>query len=470
MRCPTRRAPSIWLPALLLLILPALPAAGQEAVPAALPGAAGIGDPYFPEQGNGGYDVAHYRLDLDLDPERGAISDGLATITATATQDLASFHLDYRGPAIREVTVDGEAAGYEQQGAELIVTPRQAVANGDRFEVAVAYRGVPDGGRDPFTRGWWAVPGAIFVAGEPSGAEVWYPVNGHPADKAAYTFALTVPEPFDVVANGTLVETRDEGETRTFVWVAPEPMASYLVTLHAADLEFEESVGPGGLPILHAFPPSVGAEERAVFAEVPAMLAFFEARFGPYPFASFGGTVVDAPFGAALETQTMVIYGRGAVGEATVAHEVAHHWFGNSVGLERWQDIWLNEGFARYAEYLWQEETEGRAAAERALRGVYAGLAPGGMSSRSRLLIGDPGPERLFAGPVYARGALTLHALRREVGDETFFAILRGWAERHRHGTATTPEFVALAEELSGRELTAFFDAWLYQAELPPLP
>lgn len=477
-----RRSTSIairgWLLALPVVAATALAGAAQGTTPtasgpgpgsAATAGAAGIGDPYFPELGNGGYDVAHYRLDLALDVAAGGISDGLATVTATATQDLAGFNLDFRGLAIERIAVDGQAAAFERLEAELVVTPTAPIPTGEEFTVEVTYRGEPVVGRDPFTRGWNTAPGVIFAVGEPSGAEVWYPVNGHPADAAAYTLALTVAEPYEVVANGTLVETRDEGDARTFVWDAPDPMASYLVAFHAADLDFEETVGPGGLPILHAFPPAVGAAERAPFARAPAMIAAYEARFGPYPFRSFGGTVVDAPFPSALETQTMVIYGRPAVTEATIAHELAHQWFGNSVRLDRWQDIWLNEGFATYAEYLWLEETDGPAVMEQAMRRLYAGQEAFSRPGRPPLLIGDPGPDLLFANPVYARGALTLHALRRAVGDETFFAILRTWAERYAGETATTADFETLAEELSGDELGDFFDAWLFQTELPPM-
>lgn len=465
-----RRAVRLGLVACVLLLGAAGPAVGQGSTPAATAGAAGIGDPYFPTLGNGGYDVVHYDLALAIDVERGAINEGLATIAATAERGLTSFNLDFRGPPISRVTVNDEEADYVRRGGELVVSPAAVIAAGETFSVAVAYRGTPRPTDDPYSAGWWPLGTSVFVAGEPAGAEVWYPVNGHPADKASYRFELTVPKPYEVVANGTLAEIRARGEARTFVWDAPDPMASYLVTLHAAELDFVDSTGPGGLPILHAFPPWLPAAERREFERVPALIAFFEERFGPYPFASFGGTVVpEVTLNAALETQTMVIYDRRAVSEATIAHEIAHQWFGNSVGLERWQDIWLNEGFARYAEYLWLEETEGRAASEQALRRLYPGQAIAVVPGRAPLLIGDPGPDRLFAGQIYSRGALTLHALRLKVGDDTFFAILQSWAARYRHATATTDDFVAVAEEVSGAPLAPFFEAWLYGAGYPPL-
>jgi aminopeptidase N len=231
-----------------------------------------------------------------------------------------------------------------------------------------------------------------------------------------------------------------------------------------------ETTGPDGLPILNAFPPTVPPQERRPFARVPEMIAFFAERFGPYPFASFGGTVVDGPFPAALETQTMAIYGRSALSEPTVAHELAHQWFGNNVALARWQDIWLNEGFATYAEYLWLEHDEGRAALDAEMRRLHANMNRLAGTPGWDFRISDPGPNRLFASPVYQRGALTLHALRLGIGDDAFFDLLRAWTDRYGGASATTDDFIALAETIAGRDLTAFFDGWLFETDVPALP
>jgi aminopeptidase N len=339
------------------------------------------------------------------------------------------------------------------------------IETGQPFTIAVTYHGTPEIGSNPLTRGWWTTDDAIFVLGEPSGADVWYPVNGHPLDKAAYTIRLTVPKPYAAVANGTMVDVESSETTTTYTWDAPDPMASYLVTFHAGPLVVERQTGPDGLPILNAYPPNVTQLERSAFANVPEMIAFFETLFGPYPFQSFGNTVVDADFPAALETQTMVVYGRPSVSGSTVAHELAHQWFGNNVSLEQWQDIWLNEGFATYAQALWDEHNRGSAVlrpVDRQVCSLLESAASGG--PETRLQIGDPGPTRLLDGAVYGRGALTLHALRLQIGNEAFFETLREWNARHWHGNATTDEFIALAEELSGAELDQFFDVWLFNA------
>ena len=573
-----------------LLATPAL-ALAQEATPVAsgcTAGSSGIGDPYYPLLGNSGYDVQGYTLDLDLDVAGGSIVAGVATIEAVALLDLCAFNLDFLGLEIDSVTVDGDAAPFRRHGGELTIDPAAALPRGRPFTVAIAYHGKPLGNEAPtvgglilevlggivgigterkparaegeqYGSGWWSGGEAIFVAGEPGGAETWFPVNGHPADKATYTLRLTVPEPYTVVANGILVETIPADQGTTTVWESGDPMASYLVTLHAGRLNIEMREGPHGLPIRLAFAESVSPGQRVMFDLLPELLTYYESVLGPYPFASAGGTVVGAPILFALETQTLPIYGavpllgaqtltaeeRTAL-EALVAHETAHQWFGDAVSVLRWQDIWLNEGFATYAQLLWVEHREGVIARNHQIARLYAFQAalnrfqdPAQLSAlsaadviagyqqfRRRFLgsgvgeaflrdyqcglgaasaadletipgesglaqlaalgveaelfpgiavrTGDPGAINLFSPThVYERGALTLHALRLRVGDETFFAILRGWTGRFHNGNATTEDFVALAEEISGEPLDDFFQAWLYEPALPslqPLP
>jgi aminopeptidase N len=377
---------------------------------------------------------------------------------------LSEFSLDFRGPEIDQVRLDGTTADYRREAGKLIIAPGTLIEAGATFTVSVTYHGEPDGGSDPLVRGWWRTEDSVFVLGEPTGSEVWFPVNGHPLDKASYTFSITVPKPYAVVANGTLVGVEPGEASSTYTWDAPDPMASYLVTFHAGPLVVERQTGPDGPPIVNSYPPDVTDRERAQFENVPEMIAFFETVFGPYPFASFGNTVVDENFPAALETQTMVVYGRPAVTESTVAHELAHQWFGNNVSLERWQDIWLNEGFATYAQALWDEHTTGPSSLRLIDRQVCAFLDRPAAASGSSLQIGDPGPDRLLDGAVYGRGALTLHALRLAIGDDAFFETLREWNARYFHGHATTDDFIALAEEVSRSELNTFFDVWLFNA------
>ena len=465
-------------------VVPSLAGAQTAATPVPLatpvgaapaPGAPGIGDPYFPLLGNGGYDVAHYTLDLDLDVEAGTILEATATIDATATQDLSAFNLDFRGPAIDAVTVNGADATWKRKRGELTITPASPLPQGVPFQTVIRYHGAPDGGESRFERGWWATGNSVFTVGEPAGSDVWYPVNGHPLDKATYTISITVPDPYAVVANGTLADVAfihgagDNPSKRTYTWENRAPTASYLVMFHAADLDVTTEDGPGGIAITEAFPPDLADRDAQIFAHVPEMLAVFAERFGPYPFDSIGNTVfADTSFNAALETQTMIGYDASAVSEPTVAHEIAHQWFGNSVTPTRWQDIWLNEGFARYGETLWAEAAYGPEAAAMTLRRQMSSFANASRTPDGKgVMIGDPGPDHLFTEAVYAGGALLLDDLRQRLGDEAFFDLLQEWAGRHRYGNATTEEFIALAEEISGQDLDAFFTEWLYTPWTP---
>jgi aminopeptidase N len=438
---------------------------------------AGLGDPYFPALGNSGYDVEHYLLDLQVDPDANTIA-GEATITATATADLDRFHLDLLGLTVDEVMVEGSPAPFSREGGELIVDPAPLLPAGEGFTVAVAYHGTPQllytiG----FPVGWVDAGDITFVVAEPDAARTWFPANDHPSDKAEFTFRITVPAGLTVAANGTLAATLDGGATTTFVWEMPRPMATYLATVVIGDLVLLERETTDGVVLRDYLPADMGSEVPGPLARVDEMLGFYSGLFGPYPFTEYGHAVVPGVPGA-LEDQTLCVIGREIVesytagyGEPTteeiVAHELSHQWFGDSVTPATWNDIWLNEGFATFAQWLWVEHDQGRAAYEATIAGNYQFLA-----EAPHVLPGDPGPsgEAMFAYGVYLRGGLTLHALRVEVGDDTTFAILRAWAERRAYGNGTTPEFIALAEEISGANLDALFDAWLYQEELPPLP
>jgi aminopeptidase N len=446
-----------------------------------LAGSVGIGDPYVPEAGNGGYDALHYDLDLTVDPVSSQV-DGVVTIQARATQDLDSFDLDFVwDDQIGSVTVDNTASTWEQSEGELkIATPGLLKAQ-QEFSVQVAYSGRPGplNTRLPFEQGWQHRGDVIYTIDEPRGANTWFPANDHPVDKATYTFRVTVPKPYVAAANGVLTASEDKGTDQTFVWEMEQPMASYAASLTIADYQLKESVAPNGVVIRNYFDPSVNADCEAIFASTGEALAYFAQLFGPYPFDVYGVAVPAAEAGAAMENQTLSLYGQdvidmrmtgdAATREVYLSHELAHQWFGDSVSVERWQDIWLNEGFATYASFLWLEHRFGpqamKGAIEDSVRIVNGQREPP---------LSDPGLDGLFSPNVYRRGALTLHALRLTVGDDVFFAILKEWATRHQYGNATTEEFMALAEEVAtnvpAEQLTKLFHAWLDETALPDLP
>ncbi len=431
-----------------------------------------IGDTFYRGLGNSGYDVQHYDLDISVNMETKEIS-ATAALNATTLRRLDAFNLDFQGLNVAKVTVNGAEAQYKRDGHEMTITPPGLMAENSTFQVVVVYNGVPSAqeiDESPIKEGWNSYEGGVYVASEPSGAATWYPVNDHPCDKATYTMRITVPKPYDVAANGLLRETIDNGSTNTFVWETSNPVASYLVTVNIADYDRVEEKGPSGLLIRNYFPATWPQAQRNSFADTAEIIEYFNTIFGPYPFEAYGVVVVDLDLGFALETQTMSLFGknvglgRASAGEV-VAHELSHQWFGDSVSLQTWKDIWLNEGFATYAQYLWLEHKEGKEAFENQMRGVYSFAENGDFPPP-----GNPPPDDLFNPSVYVRGALTLHALRKEVGDGTFFNILRTYTERYKYGNATTDDFISLSEEVSGKDLRKFFAGWLDAENMPPLP
>jgi len=438
------------------------------------PGADGIGDAYYPKAGNGGYDVEHYALDLRYDPDTDRLT-GKAVITATSTADLSRFNLDFTGLMTEKVSVNGTDANAVQTGDELVVTPSAGLGKGTQFTVEVGYGGVPK----PYQEaglgevGFLANDDGAVAIGEPQVAASWFPVNDHPRDKATYDITIAAPDGLVALSNGTLKRKTSSAGWTTWAWSVSRPMASYLATVVIGKYRVKESTHDG-LPVLTAVDADLPTRIDAQMARTPAVVDFLETKFGPYPFDAIGGIVVqDRRIRFALENQTRPIYGQGFFGQGedgswVIAHELAHQWFGDSVSVHDWKELWLNEGFATYGQWLWVEAQGGRTIQQEFDSNYSLG------AQAWRLPPGDPGaplfdsPDEDFA--VYTRGAMTLHALRLTVGDATFYQIVQAWAAEKRDSSATTPEFIALAERISGKDLDALFRAWVYGTTRPPRP
>jgi aminopeptidase N len=468
------RAIGILITGAVLLFGLGLTACGGSSEP--VPGAAGIGDPYYETLGNGGYDVEHYTIELGVEPLANQIK-GTTLIQAVATQPLSSFNLDLEGLVVDGITVDGRAADYVREERELTITPAEPLPLDSEFAVTVSYHGSPESVRAvalPLLTGWFHTDdGVINVMNEPNGAATWFPVNDHPRDKATYRFEITVPRPYVVVASGLLLETVEEGETVRHIWEMKQPMASYLASINIGEYVLESLPSAEGVIVRNYFPPGFQESSKEGYAKIPEMLALFSDLFGPYPFGAYGVLIADADvewcedyMASALENQTLSThcpdYSSGL--EWVVAHEVAHQWFGNSVSLKNWQDNWLKEGLATYAEWLWRWHNRGIEAGSTMEVADYYGVR-----SSPGALIGRPPADDLYNQAVYQGGALLIHALRLRVGEEAFFDILRTYTDRYKYGNASTDDFIALAEEVSGEELQEFFDAWLYSDEWPDI-
>jgi aminopeptidase N len=444
-----------------------LPATAAPGDPVA--GGSSAGDPYFPGLGNTGYDARKYHLDLTYAPGSRSLH-GTATVTLRTHRALSSFNLDLRDLTVSRVRVNGERAAFEQADGELTITPQRPLRKHRTAVARIRYGGTtgrPVDNTDSLF-GWVSTADGAVVASEAYGAPTWYPVNDTPTDKALYSFEVTVPKGKSVVANGLPVgrPTTRHGWT-TSRWAERSPMASYLATVDIGDWRITRDRTRSGLPVINAVDRDLSGEARrtttAALAKQERIIRFFSSRFGPYPFTSTGAIVDDdSDLGYALETQSRPYYS-GRASEGTVAHELAHQWYGDSVTPELWKDIWLNEGFATYAEWMWEQHT-----GDTPIRtNAEAILDLPADSEVWALEPGDPGAPDLFASAVYARGALTLFELHRRIGGATFARLLRSWATIHAHDNASPADFVRLAERLSGKELSPFFHTWLYTTGKP---
>jgi aminopeptidase N len=465
---------TVVLSVLAVILFGVSPADGASARPH--PGAAGIGDSYYPDYGNGGYDVDHYDLRLRYRPATDELT-GTATISARVTQDLSSFDLDFLLD-VRSVLVDGRAAGFARRGDhELVVTPARPLRRGQVLTVRVDYSGVPSAKRGAGFTVWTRTPDGALAVGEPESAWWWFPSNDHPSDKARFDISVAVPDGVEALSNGTMPHPPapdGHGWTR-WTWHSATPMATYLAFLAIGQYDVEQSRTSNGRPVLYAYSklltPELAAAARASVGRTTEIVDWESSLFGPYPFEAEGGVVTPPGLlPISLETQTRPVYGTSHFqrGEDAyvVVHENAHQWFGDEVSLSRWQDIWLNEGFATYVEWLWSEHVGDGTAQDQF--DIFYDSFPDDDELWTQPP-GDPGVPVITPG-VYLRGAMTLHALRLAVGDATFFRILRAWPAAHRYGNGDTAQFVALAERLSGRHLGPLFQAWLYTPSKPARP
>ncbi|MFJ4186900.1 M1 family metallopeptidase [Kitasatospora sp. NPDC089509] len=434
------------------------------------PGAAGIGDPYYPTYGNGGYRVSHYDIRLKYQPATDEL-EGTTTILATATQDLSRFDLDF-ALNVSEVRVNGRPATFTTSGEqELVITPARPLAKGSQATVVVRYKGVPSTVKKYGFTAWHRTPDGAVAADEPEAAWWWYPSNDHPSNKATYDVSVQVPDGNQVISNGVLTGTSSQAGWTRYSWRENKPQATYLTTLAVGKFDITTDTTASGLPVYNAYSKDLGDNADAARASVERtgeLVDWLSGYFGDYPFSSVGGYVPNVPTGYALETQTRVFYSPKQFAKGTntsvVVHELAHQWYGDSVSLSRWSDIWLNEGFARYAQLLWSEH-ENEGTAQELADYIYASHPA--EDPFWSVKPGDPGPDNQFATAVYDRGAVAIQALRNTIGDEKFFKILKGWPTERKYGNATIAEFQAYAEKVSGQKLGDLFKTWLFTPAKP---
>ncbi|GAA5017121.1 M1 family metallopeptidase [Kitasatospora paranensis] len=430
-------------------------------------------DPYFPNNGDGRYRVHRYELTLDYRPAPNRLAGSARIVAIAGPAPLREFALDLADFKIGRILVNGKAPRWSHRAGKLRIRPERAPAAGTAFTVEVHWSGNPRPVRSPWGGlGWEELTDGALVASQPVGAPSWYPCNDRPADKASYQVSVTVPSAYTVVLGGRLLTRTTRSSSTTWVYEQSAPTASYLVGLSIGpyrEVRLHEAL-PGGVPQSAYLPARLLPQFEYDFGRQPEMMRLFETLFGPYPFGEYAVVVADEELDVPVEAQGLATFGtnhldgvRGS--ERLVAHELAHQWFGNSVTVADWRHIWLNEGFAKYAEWLWSERSGGPSAQHR------AAIAHGKLARQPQdLLLGDPGRRLMFDDRLYDRGGLTVHALRRELGDDAFFRMVRGWVAAGRHSSVTTADFTAHAGRYADRPLDGLFDAWLRRTELPALP
>ena len=426
-------------------------------------------EPFFPHSGDSRYDVAHYNVHLTYVPATGLLM-ATETIEATALKPLNKVSLDFDHLHVDRVTVNGEPAAFSQTRSnfsqtrgKLLVDPPTPFSTGTPFAVTVRYHGHPGAVFEPASlSGWLRTHDGAAAVGESRGTPAWLPCNNALADKASFDFYINVPAGRKGVANGQLLGVRRRGKRNTFHWRESQPMDAYLAVIDIGRGRLMRGEA-AGVPTWTFVDPALVAKWKPRLAEVPEILRFETKLLGPYPFDAAGSIVDRFGYGAAIESQTRPIYDLPPW-RAVIVHELAHQWFGDSVGLRRWPDIWLNEGFATWVQWFYSGHHGGPSA-----RQTFRRLMRKAPSSP----IWSPPPARpgkaryLFAFSIYIRGAMTLEALRIKVGTPTMLKILRAWTEEHRYGSANTAEFMALAEEVSERPLHSFFKRWLFRSRKP---
>ncbi len=435
-------------------------------------GGRSLGDPYAPELGNTGYDVKHYTIRIALDPAVEAFSSTVTIEAEAAIENLGEMSLDFIGFEIESLLVDGVPALFSREEDKLVIQLPEPMAAGELFTIEVDYAGTPDDRPSryvPFAESigmFYGDKETIYVLSEPDGARFWFPNNDHPKDKATYRFEVTVPAGLTAVTNGTLLTTLedtpmpDDSPGTTFVWEHNYPMASYLATIAVGEYKRVEGESPSGIVLRdYVFPDKRGEFVRST-ANVGDAIEWMIDLFGEYPFEEFGYVTVHAP-GVSLETQTMVLLSSGMLDERTVTHEMAHMWFGDWVSLDSWGEMWRNEGFATYVTILWENRDDPEEV-DLVMAGVRSSLEDDGIDQP--LL--NPPPQRLFSTNSYFGGALMIHELRQEVGDEAFFAGLEVYFAEYGGGTASDAQFQEIMEEASGQSLDAFFEKWLLEGGL----
>ncbi|MFB7504800.1 M1 family metallopeptidase [Streptomyces broussonetiae] len=440
----------------------------------------GVGDRLYPYLGNPGYDVASYDLSFTYPGRNDKPLEAVTTIDARTTADLERINLDFAHGTVRSVEVDGHPADFTSAGEDLVVTPDHPLSEGSWTRITVRHTSDPVPAKDQ-DGGWVRTSDGLAMANQADAAHLVFPCNDHPSDKAMFTFHVTAPNAYTVVANGLPAGADRGASTTTWTYRTQHPMATELAQVSIGRSAVVHHDGPDGLAVRDVVP---AADQKALdpwLAKTPDQIAWMESKVGKFPFETYGVLMAQASTGFELETQTLSLFEKNLFTEpaypkwyveSVMVHELSHQWFGDSVSPRTWSDVWLNEGHATWYEALYAEEKAHRPMEDR-MKLAYASSDRWREAGGPPALPKAPAPGQkigIFRPNIYDGAALVLYALRQEIGRQAFERLERVWVRVHRDSTATTADFAQLASTISGRDLSGFFKAWLYGEKTPPMP
>lgn len=428
-----------------------------------------------PAVGQEDMDARYYRLELRIDEVSELVYGRLTMVTRALADGFSQAVLDLYDNMVVDAVYDGgvPTTAWTHAGNVLTISLSSTYGLGEEFEVTVVYHGHPtEGGFQGFSFSTHDGTPIISTLSEPFLARTWWPCKDRPDDKAdSVDIIVEVNSDFFVSSNGTLRDSVDNGPTTTYWWHEQYPITTYLVSLAVTNYQHFYQwyhYGPGGVDsmVVDFYPyPERYWDAIGPWSETVHMIEFFAGTFGEYPFIEEKYGMTHFPWGGAMEHQTNTSATAGSFGfdRYLIAHELAHQWWGNLITCENWHHIWLNEGFASYCEALYAEHLGGSAALHSYMLGMQ--YWPGG----SIYCVDPTSVGAIFTSRVYDKGAWVLHMLRRHVGDATFFDILRAYYSHpdFAHAHANTEDFRDLCEAVSGQDLHAFFEDWIYGTYYP---
>lgn len=419
-----------------------------------------IPDQYYPDLGNGGYQVTHYDAVLTWNQKKGVLT-GKSTISATATKTLASFSLDFYGD-LKAVKVDGKPAKATESG-KLDWIVAHPIYEGSDFVVETTFQ--VDPAKDCAGSAVLSKT-QVVIADEPGGATCFMPSNDHPSDPATYSFELRAPKGEIGIGPGKLIFNED-GVTKFEV---SYPVPAYATSVAFGNYTLKKFDGSWSA-FDESLPEPQMADSIVLARQSPSIKKRLTDLFGEYPADSAGALVtsLELPYGA-LEVSGRPVYTQFVTTETIGVHELSHMWLGDKITLASWDDLWLNEGMATYTQWVYAERyhTDWPETAQQAFD-LYVSDLDADPQHWQDSLLDQTAEGAPFTMAVYNRGALTMHALRNVMGDDVFFPFWKKWAQRS--GPASTEDFIAAAEEASGKDLDKFFKAWLEgTTEMPHTP